>query len=134
MVLSLLRSTYSSIMSSQSTTQSTTQSIPSSSFSVCAPSALSGKMSRYGMSESGWKWEVNHDGVIWSWYHPTPFMVSSSSLDKVQDKVPSQTQTQTQDKVPSQVQDKVQTQSKQSLVDYWYVVNDGVVVPTVNDW
>ena len=126
MVLSILRSTYSAIMSSSSASQPTKQSIPSA--SLCAPSALSGKMSRYGMTESGWKWEVNHDGVIWSWYHQTPYMVSSSSLDKVpsqvQDKVPSQTQTQ----------DKVQTQSKQSLVDYWYVVNDGVVVPTVNDW
>lgn len=129
MVLSILRSTYSAIMSSSSASQPTKQSIPSA--SLCAPSALSGKMSRYGMTESGWKWEVNHDGVIWSWYHQTPYMVSSSSLDKVQDKVPSQ--------VPSQVQDKVQTQipsqtSKQSLVDYWYVVNDGVVIPTVNDW
>jgi hypothetical protein len=74
----------------------------------------------------GWKWEVNHDGVVWSWYHPTPCYVSSSSLASKPLPAPSA--------LTASLPEPPTNQERPSLVDYWYVVNDGVVVPNVNDW
>lgn len=65
---------------------------------------------------NGWKWEVNHDGVIWSWYHPT----ASPSLS-----LPPSTTQKTDLPIKSQ---------KYSLVDYWYTIHDGTVIPTINDY
>ena len=73
----------------------------------------------------GWKWEVNHDGVIWSWYHPTPCYASSASASLAS--APSAL-------TPSAPRVPAAQQEKPSLVDYWYIVHDGVVIPHVNDW
>jgi hypothetical protein len=60
---------------------------------------------------SGWKWEVNHDGVIWSWSNP-PVAIPTTPILTQSTPVKSQSQTQ-----------------KKSLVDYWYTVHDGVAIP-----
>jgi len=69
----------------------------------------------------GWKWEVNHDGVIWSWYHPS---APSAPLAPLAPSAPS---------APSALVPTALTE-KPTLVDYWYIVHDGVVIPNVNDW
>jgi hypothetical protein len=69
----------------------------------------------------GWKWEVNHDGVIWSWYHvhPHPMTVNSKITDL----------TSTDQMVSTST-----VQQRYSLVDYWYTVHDGTVIPTSTDY
>lgn len=56
-----------------------------------------------------WKWEVNHDGAFLA-YQGSPSAPSA----------------------PSGLQESV-PRPRTSLVDYWYLVHDGVVIPTVND-
>ncbi len=96
----------------------------------------------------GWKWEVNHDGVIWSWYHPTPCYASSASRASPPSPPSSAPLTPSSASLtplsssssssssasiaPSLV--PAAQQEKSSLVDYWYIVHDGVVIPHVNDW
>ena len=64
---------------------------------------------------SGWKWEVNHDGVIWNWSPPihSPVTYSPVTYSPV---------------TYSPVKSIPQTQKK-SLVDYWYTVHDGLAIP-----
>ncbi len=72
----------------------------------------------------GWKWEVNHDGVMLNW----DIIYNMSS----QKDIP----TQSQKDIPTQSENKQNTKelsTKKSLVDYWYVVHDGVVIPGIND-
>jgi len=66
MVLTLIRSKLQDIMSNIQSSQSI--SLPSSA-----------KLSKNEMG--GWKWEVNHDGVVWSWYHtyPSPTVLDCNS-------------------------------------------------------
>lgn len=75
----------------------------------------------------GWKWEVNHDGVIWSWYHPYPSVTPISQTPSNPSVTPSLSQPteQTVSKDPT---------SKYTLVDYWYTVHDGPIIPTINDY
>ena len=77
----------------------------------------------------GWKWEVNHDGVIWSWYHPTPCYASSASLASAPSPslapLPAPKENTSLSSPPL---------DRPTLVDYWYIVHDGVVIPHVNDW
>ncbi len=54
----------------------------------------------------GWKWEVNHDGVIWQWSHPTSSAPTPSALTPV-----------------------ITPVKKNTLVDYWYTVHDGIAIP-----
>ncbi len=88
----------------------------------------------------GWKWEVNHDGVIWSWYHPTPCYVSSASLASASlaSSAPQALVPLSSSSAPSALTPSAPlvptNQEKPSLVDYWYIVHDGVVIPHVNDW
>jgi len=86
-------------------------------FSTSAP-ASSASLSK--TDTAGWKWEVNHDGVVWSWYHPCPSLVSVSAPSGL---APSSS-------APAGLVPLERT----TLVDYWYIVNDGVVIPHVNDW
>jgi len=72
----------------------------------------------------GWKWEVNHDGVMLNW----DIIYNMSS----QKDIP----TQSQKDIPTQSENKQnmkELSTKKSLVDYWYVVHDGVVIPGIND-
>lgn len=62
-----------------------------------------------------WKWEVNHDGAILAYQGSSSPSGSSSA--------PS---------APSGLQENG-PRTRTSLVDYWYLVHDGVVIPTVND-
>lgn len=94
-------------------------------FSTSAP-ASSAALSK--TDTAGWKWEVNHDGVVWSWYHPCPSLVSVSAPSGL---VPSPSAPS--GLVPSSVPSSVPLE-RTTLVDYWYIVNDGVVIPHVNDW
>ena len=66
-----------------------------------------------------WNWEVNHDGVIWSWSHS-----SSCSFDYTSRPV----SLQEQQAIPVKLQ-KQEKKEKKSLIDYWYV-HDGIVIPT----
>jgi len=78
-----------------------------------------------------WKWETNHDGVIWSWSHS-----SSCSFDYTSrpvDKQGQEKQGQEKQAIPVKpVKYVVQEQKKEkkSLIDYWYVIHDGTVIPT----
>lgn len=65
---------------------------------------------------AGWKWEVNHDGAVLA-YQGSPSRSSSA---------PSAPE------APSGRKEHV-PRTRTSLVDYWYLVHDGVVIPTVND-
>ena len=58
---------------------------------------------------SGWKWEVNHDGVIWSWCQPYSLPLS---LPVSPSPLPASP-----------------VKQKKSLVDYWYAVHDGIAIP-----
>jgi hypothetical protein len=59
----------------------------------------------------GWKLEINHDGVILNWYSaPT-----SKSISKEIPSISSESKTESESK------------SKTNLIDYLYVVSDGVV-------
>jgi hypothetical protein len=113
MVLTLIRSKLQGIMSN-------IQSSPSISLSSSA------KLSKNEVG--GWKWEVNHDGVVWSWYHTYP---SPTVLDRNPPSNSSNSSKMDENK-SIQVTD-VDNRSKRSLVDYWYLVHDGVVIPTIND-
>lgn len=66
-----------------------------------------------------WNWEVNHDGVVWSWSHSSScsFDYTSRPVDK---------QGQEKQAIPV----KCVTPVKKSLIDYWYVIHDGTVIPT----
>jgi hypothetical protein len=64
----------------------------------------------------GWKWEVNHDGVMLNW----DIIYNMSS----QKDIPTQSENK---------QNMKELSTKKSLVDYWYVVHDGVVIPGIND-
>ena len=100
-------------------------------FSTSAP-ASSASLSK--TDTAGWKWEVNHDGVVWSWYHPTPCYVSSASLASKPLPEPLPASLPASLPAPLTAPSALTNQERPSLVDYWYVVNDGVVVPNVNDW
>ena len=116
MVVTLIRSTIQSLMSA-------IQSSQSQSIALSSPA----KLSKH--EAGGWKWEVNHDGVIWSWYHTYP---SPTVLDR---NPPSSSSNQTfsdNSKVESMTENR--NISKRSLVDYWYLVHDGPVIPTINDY
>ena len=52
-----------------------------------------------------WKWEINHDGLIFSY---------EARLNQT---------------IPLQSSAPVQ---KKTLIDYWYIVHDGVVIPNVD--
>jgi hypothetical protein len=110
MVLTLIRSKLQGIMSN-------IQSSPSISLSSSA------KLSKNEVG--GWKWEVNHDGVVWSWYHTYP---SPTVLDR---NPPSNSSKMDESKSLKVIE--IDNQSKRSVVDYWYLVHDGVVIPTIND-
>jgi hypothetical protein len=69
----------------------------------------------------GWKWEVNHDGVIWSWYHTYPSPVTENSKN-------------TDSNSTNQMVSTASVRPKYSLVDYWYTVHDGIVIPTSTDY
>ena len=70
-------------------------------------------------THSGWKWEVNHDGVIWSWSHPTPTSILTYPIQEKEEKKEKE-QEKTEKKEKSQ---------RPTLVDYWYTVHDGTVIP-----
>lgn len=76
---------------------------------------------------AGWKWEVNHDGVVWSWYHPCPSLVSVPSRLPPPSSAPSSA-------APAELVPSSAPLERTTLVHYWYIVNDGVVIPHVNDW
>jgi len=79
----------------------------------------------------GWKWEVNHDGVVWSWYHTYP---SPTVLDRnLPSSSSSSSSSSKMDENKSLKVAEIDNQSKRSAVDYWYLVHDGVVIPTIND-
>jgi hypothetical protein len=121
MVWTIIRTYLQTVMSSSASSTSSTKLTISSS-------------SHLTKNESGgWKWEVNHDGVIWSWYHPYP-SVTSTSIPPTSTPPTSSTPTpivlshlkeQTVSKDPT---------SKYTLVDYWYTVHDGPIIPTINDY
>lgn len=69
--------------------------------------------------KQGWNWEVNHDGVIWSWSHS-----SSCSFDYTSRPVEKQ-----EKKEEKKEEKKQEKKEKKSLIDYWYV-HDGIVIPT----
>ena len=79
-------------------------------FSTTAPTS-SAALSK--IDTAGWKWEVNHDGAFLAYQC---FPSGSSSAPSA----------------PSGLQEAV-PRARTSLVDYWYLVHDGVVIPTVND-
>ena len=120
MVLTLIRSKLQGIMSN-------IQSSPSISLSSSA------KLSKNEVG--GWKWEVNHDGVVWSWYHTYP---SPTVLDRNPPSSPSSPSSSSNktfsdnSKVESMTDNR--NISRRSLVDYWYLVHDGPVIPTINDY
>ena len=98
-------------------------------FSTTAPTS-SAALSK--TDTAGWKWEVNHDGVVWSWYHPCPSLVSVSAPSGL---VPSSSSSVPSSSAPSGlVPSGLAPLERTTLVDYWYIVNDGVVIPHVNDW
>ena len=68
---------------------------------------------------SEWKWEVNHDGVIWSWSHPT-FPPAPAALPPVA--LPPAP-------VPLAASSKKSLIAKKSLIDYWYAIHDGIALP-----
>jgi len=86
----------------------------------------------------GWKWEVNHDGVIWSWYHPTPCYASSASASaSLASSAPSALVPSALAPLPAPKENTSLSSpplDRPTLVDYWYIVHDGVVIPHVNDW
>ena len=86
-------------------------------FSTTAPTS-SAALSK--IDTAGWKWEVNHDGAFLAYQG---FPSGSSSAPSGSSSAPS---------APSGLQEAV-PRSRTSLVDYWYLVHDGVVIPTVND-
>ena len=66
---------------------------------------------------SEWKWEVNHDGVIFS-YQGRPLCRQEEKEGKEKE---------------GKGKDGARP-LRSSLVDYWYLVHDGVVIPSmVND-
>lgn len=74
---------------------------------------------------SGWKWEVNHDGVIWNWSHPTtipPPVCTPPVCTPPVSPVPSASLTSASLTPGS-------NQQKTSLVDYWYIIHDGLAIP-----
>lgn len=97
----------------------------------------SGSSTKLSMSSSshltknesgGWKWEVNHDGVIWSWYHQYPSVTPSTPS------APSAPSVSTILSNPNQQTDSKDSSTKYTLVDYWYTVHDGPIIPTINDY
>lgn len=82
-------------------------------FSTTAPTS-SAALSK--IDTAGWKWEVNHDGAVLAYQGSSSSPSGSSSAPSA----------------PSGLQEAV-PRSRTSLVDYWYLVHDGVVIPTVND-
>lgn len=86
-------------------------------FSAIAP-ASSAALSK--TDTAGWKWEVNHDGAVLA-YQGFP---SSSSSPSGSSSAPS---------APEAPKGRKEHVPRTSLVDYWYLVHDGVVIPTVND-
>jgi hypothetical protein len=72
---------------------------------------------------TGWNWEVNHDGVIWSWSHPTPVYSLPVSATPVSSAPVSSAPVSSAPVSSAPV-------TKKTLVDYWYTVHDGVVIPT----
>lgn len=96
-------------------------------FSTSAP-ASSASLSK--TDTAGWKWEVNHDGVVWSWYHPCPSLVSVSAPSGLAPSSSAPAGLVPSSSAPAGLVPLERT----TLVDYWYIVNDGVVIPHVNDW
>lgn len=72
----------------------------------------------------GWKWEVNHDGVMIKW----DIINDMSSQKDIITQVQKDISTQSENK-----QNTTEPFTKKSLVDYWYIIHDGVVIPGIND-
>ena len=83
-------------------------------------------------SSSEWKWEVNHDGVIWSWTHTLPSALPSLPQSQSQSPIPNPN-LQSPISNPQSQSPSPQYEQRASLVDYWYIVHDGVVIPGIND-
>lgn len=91
-----------------------------------SPSSSTSSVQISKRESGGWKWEVNHDGVVWSWYHPYPEV---SSNDSKRSTTTSSTSQVSEIKITSDVSEK-----RYSMIDYWYTVHDGTVIPTINDY
>jgi hypothetical protein len=81
----------------------------------------------------GWKWEVNHDGVIWSWYHPYP-SVTPTPPSPSNPSNPSKPSVTSSLSHPTEQTVSKDPTTKYTLVDYWYTVHDGPIIPTINDY
>lgn len=80
---------------------------------------------------SGWKWEVNHDGVIWNWSHPTtiPPVCTPPVCTPPVSTPPVSTPPISSASLTSASLTQGSNQQKTSLVDYWYIIHDGLAIP-----